>query len=332
MPSSSHSQTMRSDCDLPRWWTVSIGNDSAGAGQKSPESPRPATIRVGCQRAPLRSIVANRPGSFAYWLKMVETKSPANPLFLREEELRQGIELMFYAYRDFTFESDQQLKKYKLGRAHHRALYFIGRHPGQTVGHLLSILKVTKQSISRVLKDLLEQEYVEQKSGPRDRRDRRRRRRRLPQGAARPARSGRAHRGRQAGARGRPLNDLADKQHVLVVDDDTRLRELLKSFLSRNGLRVSTAANAEAARQQLDALDFDLIVLDVMMPGQTGLEFAGELRKESAVPILMLTAMGDPKDRIAGLEKGVDDYLGKPFEPRELLLRIQSVLRRGRAT
>lgn len=117
---------------------------------------------------------------------------------------------------------------------------------------------------------------------------------------------------------------------MLVVDDDTRLRELLKSFLSRNGFRVSMAANAEAARQQLEALDFDLIVLDVMMPGQTGLEFAGELRKTNAVPILMLTAMGDPKDRIAGLEKGVDDYLGKPFEPRELLLRIQSILRRGR--
>jgi two-component system phosphate regulon response regulator OmpR len=117
---------------------------------------------------------------------------------------------------------------------------------------------------------------------------------------------------------------------VLVVDDDTRLRELLKSYLSRDGLRVSTAANAAAARQQLDALDFDLIVLDVMMPGQSGLDFAGELRRQSNVPILMLTAMSDPKDRIAGLEKGVDDYLGKPFEPRELLLRIQSILRRGR--
>jgi two-component system phosphate regulon response regulator OmpR len=117
---------------------------------------------------------------------------------------------------------------------------------------------------------------------------------------------------------------------VLVVDDDTRLRELLKSFLSRSGLRVSTAGNAAQARQQLDALHFDLIVLDVMMPGQTGLDFAGELRKTNDVPILMLTAMGDPKDRIAGLEKGVDDYLGKPFEPRELLLRIQSILRRGR--
>jgi DNA-binding MarR family transcriptional regulator len=104
---------------------------------------------------------------------MVDPRPPANPLFLREEELRQGIELLFYAYRDFTFESDQQLKRYKLGRAHHRALYFIGRHPGQTVGHLLSIVKVTKQSISRVLKDLIEQGYVEQKSGPRDRRERR---------------------------------------------------------------------------------------------------------------------------------------------------------------
>jgi two-component system phosphate regulon response regulator OmpR len=122
----------------------------------------------------------------------------------------------------------------------------------------------------------------------------------------------------------------ADKPHILVVDDDTRLRELLKSFLSRNGFRVSIAKHAAEARQHLDALHFDLIVLDVMMPGQTGLDFAAELRKSDDVPILMLTAMGDPKDRIAGLEKGVDDYLGKPFEPRELLLRIQSVLRRGR--
>jgi two-component system phosphate regulon response regulator OmpR len=126
------------------------------------------------------------------------------------------------------------------------------------------------------------------------------------------------------------MDATPDKPHVLVVDDDTRLRELLKTFLSRNGFRVSTAKHAAEARQHLDALDFDLIVLDVMMPGQTGLEFAAELRQSNAVPILMLTAMGEPKDRIAGLEKGVDDYLAKPFEARELLLRIQNVLRRGR--
>ena len=126
------------------------------------------------------------------------------------------------------------------------------------------------------------------------------------------------------------MDASADKPHILVVDDDTRLRELLKSFLSRNGFRVSTAGHAAEARQRLAALDFDLIVLDVMMPGETGLAFATQLRRTDNVPILMLTAMGDTKDRIAGLETGVDDYLGKPFEPRELLLRIQSVLRRGR--
>src|SRR6266851_6604733 len=126
------------------------------------------------------------------------------------------------------------------------------------------------------------------------------------------------------------MDASADKPHILVVDDDTRLRELLKSFLSRNGFRVSTASHAAEARQRLSALDFDLIVLDVMMPGETGLDFAAELRRTDDVPILMLTAMGETKHRIAGLEKGVDDYLGKPFEPLELLLRIQNVLRRGR--
>ena len=126
------------------------------------------------------------------------------------------------------------------------------------------------------------------------------------------------------------MDASADKPHILVVDDDTRLRELLKSFLSRNGFRVTAAGHAAEARQRLAALDFDLIVLDVMMPGETGLDFATQLRRTDNVPILMLTAMGDTKDRIAGLETGVDDYLGKPFEPRELLLRIQNVLRRGR--
>lgn len=126
------------------------------------------------------------------------------------------------------------------------------------------------------------------------------------------------------------MDASADKPHILVVDDDTRLRELLKTFLSRSGFRVSTAMHAAEARQHLDALDFDAIVLDVMMPGQTGLDFAAELRQTNDVPILMLTAMGEPKDRIAGLEKGVDDYLPKPFEVRELLLRIQNVLKRGR--
>jgi two-component system phosphate regulon response regulator OmpR len=126
------------------------------------------------------------------------------------------------------------------------------------------------------------------------------------------------------------MDAASDKPHILVVDDDTRLRDLLKSFLSRSGFRVTVAGTAAEARERLSVLDFDLIVLDVMMPGETGLEFAGELRQTDDVPILMLTAMGEASDRIAGLEKGVDDYLSKPFEPRELLLRIQSIPRRGR--
>ena len=126
------------------------------------------------------------------------------------------------------------------------------------------------------------------------------------------------------------MDASADKPHILVVDDDTRLRELLRTFLSKNGFRVTVASQAAEARERLGVLDFDLIVLDVMMPGQTGLDFASEIRRSDDVPILMLTAMGDTKDRIAGLETGVDDYLGKPFEPRELLLRIQNVLKRNR--
>jgi two-component system phosphate regulon response regulator OmpR len=127
------------------------------------------------------------------------------------------------------------------------------------------------------------------------------------------------------------MDGSMDKPHILVVDDDTRLRGLLNTYLSQNGFRVSTASNAVEARQRLGALDFDLIVLDVMMPGESGLVLATEIRRSDDVPIVMLTAMGEAKDRIAGLETGVDDYLPKPFEPRELLLRLQNILRRNKA-
>ena len=122
-----------------------------------------------------------------------------------------------------------------------------------------------------------------------------------------------------------------DAAHVLVVDDDKRLRALLSSYLAKHGHRVTVAASAAEARAFLDGLAFDIIVLDVMMPGENGLDFAADLRQRSNVPILMLTARGEPQDRVLGLEIGVDDYLAKPFDPRELLLRIGSVLRRTRA-
>ncbi len=121
----------------------------------------------------------------------------------------------------------------------------------------------------------------------------------------------------------------AETPHILVVDDDSRLRELLRKYLTDNGFRVTTSSDAAVARAKLKGLAFDLVVLDVMMPGESGLELAEALRRESAVPILMLTAMGEPDDRIAGLERGADDYLTKPFEPRELVLRIRGLLRRA---
>jgi two-component system, OmpR family, phosphate regulon response regulator OmpR len=122
-----------------------------------------------------------------------------------------------------------------------------------------------------------------------------------------------------------------DAAHVLVVDDDRRLRALLSSYLVKHGHRVTVAPTAAKARAFLDGLAFDIIVLDVMMPVENGFDFAADLRTRSQVPILMLTARGEPQDRVRGLEIGVDDYLAKPFEPRELLLRIGSVLRRTRA-
>ena len=123
----------------------------------------------------------------------------------------------------------------------------------------------------------------------------------------------------------------AEERHILVVDDDTRIRTLLQKFLSTNGYRVTIAADAEDARKHLRNFAFDLIVLDVMMPGEDGLSLTAALRQTSDVPILLLTAKGESADRIAGLESGADDYLTKPFEPRELLLRIAAIQRRARA-
>jgi len=126
------------------------------------------------------------------------------------------------------------------------------------------------------------------------------------------------------------MNGQEDPAHILVVDDDARLRALLQRFLTEQGFRVSTAENAATARAALADMAFDLLVLDVMMPGETGLQLTAALRAEGQeVPILMLTANGAPDDRIAGLDQGVDDYLAKPFDPRELALRIRTILRRA---
>jgi two-component system phosphate regulon response regulator OmpR len=121
------------------------------------------------------------------------------------------------------------------------------------------------------------------------------------------------------------LND----NHLLVVDDDDRLRALLQKYLSSNGYRVSAAANADEARTLMKGIAFDLLIVDVMMPGESGLDLTRSVRAQSQMPVLILTARGEPQDRIAGLEHGADDYLAKPFEPRELLLRCGALLRRA---
>ena len=124
------------------------------------------------------------------------------------------------------------------------------------------------------------------------------------------------------------IEAVAEQPHVLVIDDDTRLRDLLQRYLRDQGFRVTTAVDAADARAKLAALSFDLLVLDIMMPGETGLQLTGTLRRDSTVPILLLTAMNETENRIAGFECGADDYLPKPFEPRELVLRINAILRR----
>tara|TARA_B100001109_G_scaffold230901_1_gene207739 strand:+ start:891 stop:1616 length:726 start_codon:yes stop_codon:yes gene_type:complete len=116
--------------------------------------------------------------------------------------------------------------------------------------------------------------------------------------------------------------------HILIIDDDQKIRLLLKKFLENNGLRVSDVENTNQAKKIMESLIFDLLVIDIMMPGQNGLDFLKEIRQTNSIPSLMLTAMSNPEDRLDGLEYGADDYMTKPFEPRELLLRIQNILKR----
>ena len=121
-----------------------------------------------------------------------------------------------------------------------------------------------------------------------------------------------------------------NKTHILIVDDDNRIRDLLKEYLKENNYIVSTSENAENAKVKLSHLKFDLIVLDVMMPGQDGYDFTKEIKKKINIPIILLTAKGEVENRIKGLELGADDYLGKPFEPQELLLRIKNIINKNK--
>jgi len=120
--------------------------------------------------------------------------------------------------------------------------------------------------------------------------------------------------------------------HILVVDDDDRIRELVKQYLNENDFLVTSAKDAFDAKKKLDIVKFDIIILDIMMPGESGLTLTKEIKKNDPTPIILLTAKGETQDRIEGLELGADDYLGKPFEPKELLLRIKNILNKIQKT
>ena len=290
------------------------------------------------------------------------------------------IELLFFAYRDFVGDADHELEAFGFGRAHHRVLHFVHRYPGLKVADLLDVLRITKQSLGRVLKQLLDEGYIVQKAGNNDRRQRllfatpkgealvaklaglqtERLNRALrgiePAGLeadpAIPARHDRSRRSRQGAgsyfrchAFGRkdkgidvaeaaaiartPPKPADDAPHLLLVDDDRRIRDLLSRFLCGEGYRVTTAMSAKDARAKLNGLHFDLLILDVMMPGETGFDLARFIRTSSSVPIVMLTARHEAESRIEGLQIGADDYVAKPFEPRELSLRIGNILKRS---
>jgi len=121
------------------------------------------------------------------------------------------------------------------------------------------------------------------------------------------------------------------KAHILIVDDDDRIRELVKQYLNENDYLVTTANSAEDAKEKVDIIKFDIIILDIMMPGQSGLDFTNENKKKINTPIILLTAKGESRDRIEGLEIGADDYLAKPFEPKELVLRIKNILNKTKS-
>jgi len=122
-----------------------------------------------------------------------------------------------------------------------------------------------------------------------------------------------------------------NRKHILVVDDDNRIRELIKEYLNENNFIISTASNAEEAKKKIYDFKFDLIVLDVMMPGQSGFDLTKEIKKKDDIPVILLTAKGEVESRIKGLELGADDYLGKPFEPKELLLRIKNIISKNKS-
>ena len=259
-------------------------------------------------------------------------------LYLKDDQIKDFIEQIFYAYRETYSDPKKILKKYSFGTAHHRAIHIIERHKGITISGLLNKLKITKQSLNRVLRDLIKNKSVLIKKGEIDSRQRHiflnekgqklfdeiflEQKKRI-YNALKNSDSDSVIKFKNV-----LVKLLMNKNifHILVVDDDNRIRELVKEYLEENHFLVTTAKDALDAKKKIEMVKFDILILDIMMPGESGLSLTKEIKKNNTTPIILLTAKGETQDRIEGLELGADDYLGKPFEPKELLLRIKNIL------
>ena len=266
------------------------------------------------------------------------------------------IELLFFAYRDFVSDPDAILRKSGFGRAHHRVVHFVNREPGMTVADLLDTLKITKQSLARVLKQLIDSGYIRQVAGPEDRRQRKlyptKAGRELALALAEPQSRRIEKRIRRCLSRGARRREEVSERHAgqiqkrdgLNDDEDSDFGRCGPSARGRRrhahsraaqslpdgeGFRVTVAADGAEARRKLEGLDFDLIIMDVMMPGESGIALTEGAARHQERPDHHADGAGGGGQRIAGLEAGADDYLSKPFDPRELVLRINNILRRN---
>ena len=259
-------------------------------------------------------------------------------LYLKDDQLKELIEKLFLSYRETFSDSKKVLSKYSLGLAHQKVIHLLSMYEGISISELMAKLKVTKQSLNRVLKDLSKLEII---NFEKDNKDSRVKHAFLNEKGKKifdeifEIQKKRIYNALLNSSSEEVINFdnvlkklLMDKfkAHILVVDDDDGIRSLVKKYLNENDYLVTTANSAEDAMEKINIIEFDLIILDIMMPGKSGLDFINEKKKELETPIILLTAKGNPDERIEGLEIGADDYLPKPFEPKELILRIKNII------
>ena len=258
-------------------------------------------------------------------------------LYLKDDQIKDFIRLLYYAYRETYSDPKEILSKRFFGPAHLRTLNLIESNPGISLGELIFKLKITKQSINRVLRDLLKSKMIKQIKDDADTRKKKLYLDKEGKIFFEIVYKKQKKRIFNALKNSEPESVIKFKEvlkklfmdnltHILVVDDDNKIRSLLKEYLNENNFMVTAAQNSDEAKLKLNHFKFDLIVLDVMMPGQNGYELTKEIRKTNDTPIILLTAKGEVENRIKGLELGADDYIGKPFEPKELLLRIKNII------